>query len=95
MYGPYFVKCHACGETYSWTAIELACTFCGSPHAPEPDRGCTVVRSLTAARMKMAIAAVILLLIVIFLSIAVYVAPKCQPGQSGARLGGMLIEGCR
>jgi hypothetical protein len=37
----------------------------------------------------------ILLLVIIFLSLAVYVAPKCQPDQAGTRLGGMLIEGCR
>jgi hypothetical protein len=37
----------------------------------------------------------IILLAIIFLSVAVYVAPKCQPGQGGTHLGGMLIEGCQ
>jgi hypothetical protein len=58
-------------------------------------RVCSVVRSL-AVRMKVVATMIaILLLVIIFLSLAVYVAPKCQPGQAGTRWGGMLIEGCR
>ncbi len=26
---------------------------------------------------------------------ALYLAPQCQPDQSGARLAGMLMQGCR
>ena len=46
MYGPYLVKCHACGKTYAWTPIERACTFCGAPSTvdkPPPKKN---VRSL-------------------------------------------------